>query len=114
MQMRIPVRGLLSLTLLVLAGCKPLPPSKPMAELTPQELRGAQLFAAQCARCHEPNTTHRLKGPGLQAITKIPPFNTAEGDGRIRDLIAHGRFSMPATPLNEEQFRNLLAYLHTL
>ncbi len=54
------------------AGCRSLPPSKPSSEWTPQEARGAAVYQAHCARCHRPNDTHPLNGPGLQAITKVP------------------------------------------
>ena len=40
-----------------LAGCRPLPPSKPSSEWTPQEARGADVYQANCARCHYPTST---------------------------------------------------------
>jgi len=35
-------------------------------------------------------------------------------DQQITQWIRHGRMSMPATPLSDDQLRELLAYLHTL
>jgi mono/diheme cytochrome c family protein len=103
-------------TAAMLAGCKPLPPSKPASEWTAQEARGAAVFQANCARCHYPTTTHPLHGPGLQAITKIKsmPSGAPPTDERITDRILHGYGMMPATPLTDDQLQDLLAYLHTL
>ena len=97
-------------------GCKPLPPSKPASEWTPQEARGAAVFQQKCARCHYPTTTRGLNGPGLQALTKLKamPSGAPPTDERMEAVILHGRGMMPATPLNDDQMQNLLAYLHTL
>jgi mono/diheme cytochrome c family protein len=97
-------------------GCRSLPPSKPAAEWTPQEARGSQVFEAKCARCHYPNSTHSLHGPGLQAITKIRamPSGAPPTDERLTDIILHGRGMMPGTQLADDQLQDLLAYLHTL
>jgi mono/diheme cytochrome c family protein len=99
-----------------LAGCRSLPPSKPASEWTAQEARGAGVFAAKCARCHYPTSTHSLHGPGLQALTKLKamPSGAPPTDERLTEVILHGRGMMPPTPLTDEQLSDLLAYLHTL
>ena len=99
-----------------IAGCKSLPPSKPASEWTAQEARGAAVFQHNCARCHYPTTTRGMQGPGLQAITKVKamPSGMPPTDERLAALILHGRGMMPATPLDEPQLQDLLAYLHTL
>jgi mono/diheme cytochrome c family protein len=99
-----------------IAACRSLPPSKPASEWTPQEARGAQVFQAKCARCHYPTTTSGLHGPGLQALTKLKsmPSGAPPTDERLTDVILHGHGMMPATPLTDDQLRDLLAYLHTL
>jgi mono/diheme cytochrome c family protein len=99
-----------------LTGCKPLPPSKPASEWTPQEARGAVVFQQKCARCHNPTTTRPLNGPGLQALTKLKAMPSGEPptDERLTEVILHGRQMMPATPLDDQQLQDLLAYLHTL
>jgi mono/diheme cytochrome c family protein len=99
-----------------LACCRSLPPSKPASEWTPEEARGAQVFQAKCARCHYPTSTRGLHGPGLQAITKVKamPSGAPPTDERLTEVILHGRQMMPATPLDDEQLRDLLVYLHTL
>lgn len=101
---------------LVLAGCTPLPPSKPASEWTPQEARGAGVFQGYCARCHYPTTTHGMRGPGLQAITKVRamPSGAPPTDERLSSLILHGRGMMPPSRLDDDQLRDLLAYLHSL
>lgn len=97
-------------------GCRPLPPSKPESQFTPQEERGAQVYRAACARCHYPTSTRGLKGPGLQAITKVKamPSGAPPTEERLTDVILRGRNMMPATQLNDQQLNDLLAYLHTL
>lgn len=99
-----------------LAGCRSLPPSKPASAWTPEEARGAQVFQLKCARCHYPTTTHSLHGPGLQALTKLKsmPSGAPPTDERLTEVILHGRLMMPATGLDDDQLRDLLAYLHTL
>ncbi|MGO8758107.1 MAG: c-type cytochrome [Terracidiphilus sp.] len=99
-----------------LAGCRPLPPSKPASEWTPQEARGAQVYQAKCARCHYPTSTHPLHGPGLQALTKLKsmPSGAPPTDERLTAVIVDGRQTMPGTPLSDDQLKDLLAYLHTL
>jgi mono/diheme cytochrome c family protein len=101
---------------LVLASCQSLPPSKPEALWTPEETRGARVFRENCARCHYPTTTRGLRGPGLQAITKIKamPSGAPPTDERMTQTILRGRLMMPATPLDDTQLHDLLAYLHTL
>ncbi len=97
-------------------GCRSLPPSKPESQFTPQEARGAQVYRQNCARCHYPNNTHSLHGPGLQAITKITamPSGAPPTDERLTAVILRGRNMMPATQLTDDQLNDLLAYLHTL
>src|ERR1035438_2430633 len=98
------------------AGCRSLPSSKPEALWTVQEARGAQVYHQKCAKCHYPTTTQGLKGPGLQAITKVKamPSGAPPTDERMTAAILHGRNMMPATPLDDDQLQDLLAYLHTL
>jgi mono/diheme cytochrome c family protein len=98
-----------------LAGCRSLPASKPEALWTIEEARGAQVFHQACAKCHYP-TTRGLKGPGLQAITKLRamPSGAPPTDERLTQTILHGRLMMPASQLDDNQLHDLLAYLHTL
>ncbi len=108
--------SVLPIGVLVLAGCRPLPPSKPASEWTPQEASGAQVYQAKCARCHYPTSAHPLHGPGLQALTKLKamPSGAPPTDERLTSVILNGRGMMPATPLSDAQLNDLLAYLHSL
>jgi mono/diheme cytochrome c family protein len=107
---------ILAAALLALTGCKPLPPSKPSSQWTPQEAHGAAIFQQSCARCHYPTTTQGLKGPGLQAITKgkAMPSGAPPTDERLTAVILHGHGMMPQTSLDGQQLQDLLAYLRTL
>ena len=99
-----------------LSSCRNLPPSKPEAELTPEERAGQQVFASYCARCHNPTTTRGKKGPGLQALTKVKamPSGAPPTDERILATIEHGRGMMQPVLVPEDELQTLLAYLHTL
>lgn len=99
-----------------LAGCRSLPPSKPESLWTPEEARGAQVYRVKCGKCHRPNDTRPLNGPGLQAITKVKamPSGTPPSDERMTYVILHGRNMMPGTQLTDDQLSDLLAYLRTL
>ena len=98
------------------AGCRNLPPSKPESEFTPQEASGQAVYRQHCERCHYPTSTRGKNGPGLQALTKLKsmPSGAPPTDERLTAVILHGRGMMPATPLDDQQLRDLLAYLHTL
>jgi len=111
-----PAFALVGAVAAALAGCRSLPPSKPEAMWTIEEARGAQVFHQACAKCHYPTTTKGLKGPGLQAITKVKamPSGSPPTDERLSYLIIHGRGMMPATQLTDDQLSDLLAYLHAL
>jgi mono/diheme cytochrome c family protein len=116
-----PVVKLLCVGLAVcaIAGCgPPLPPSKPLAELSPQELRGHEVFVRDCARCHNANTQRSLHGPGLQGLYKRKYLLTGApaNDDRVTDLILHGHGLMPefGDKIDEQRLKDLLAYLHTL
>jgi mono/diheme cytochrome c family protein len=99
-----------------MTGCKPLPPSKAEALFTPQEAQGAQVFHSYCARCHYPTTTRGLKGPGLQALTKVRamPSGLPPSDEHLLATIEHGRGMMQPVPVPADEMAALLAYLHTL
>lgn len=103
---------------ILLAGCHRLPPSKPLSELTPTELRGHTVYQQQCAQCHNANSDKPLHGPGLQAIFKKPylPSGAPANDDRVRATILEGRNMMPpfGNVLDDQQMNDLLAYLHTL
>lgn len=101
---------------MVVPGCKSLPPSKPSSEWTAQEARGAAVYKVKCARCHNATNTKPLNGAGLQALTKVKamPSGAPPTDERMTDRILHGYGMMPSTQLSDDQLQNLLAYLHTL
>lgn len=115
----LPAFAFLALVLAAIAGCgPPLPPSKPISQLTPQEAHGYQVFQSACARCHYAYREHGLKGPGLQHLytEKFLPSGAPANDERVTHVIQHGRAMMPAfdNKLDEQQLQDLLAYLHTL
>lgn len=105
--------------LLFLTGCgPPLPLSKPLSELNPQEMRGYHVYQTECARCHYANSEHSFHGPGLQGLYKLKylPSGAPANDARVTDVILNGHGLMPAfgNKIDQQQLDDLLAYLHTL
>jgi mono/diheme cytochrome c family protein len=108
-----------SAIIILITGCGPsLPPSKPLSQLTPTEHDGYLVFQGTCAKCHYPNSTRGLHGPGLQGVYKLPylPSGAPANDARITNTIINGHGTMQgfAGKLNDQQISELVAYLHTL
>jgi mono/diheme cytochrome c family protein len=107
------------LALLTSFGCHA-EPRKTDAELglTPTQATGRHVFDANCARCHEPYSSHGLHGPSLHNIYKKQylPSGMPANDDRITDVIVRGKAKMPAfgDTLSDSQIDALLAYLKTL
>jgi mono/diheme cytochrome c family protein len=105
--------------LVPLTGCGPgLPPSKPLAVLTPAEHAGREVYVARCGGCHYPNSSAPLHGPGLYAVLRNQylPSGAPANDDTVTHAVVRGRGMMPAfgNTLDEQQMQDLLAYLHTL
>jgi mono/diheme cytochrome c family protein len=111
------VFALLAIGLLV--GCDS-EPRKTDAELglTPQQAHGRRVYEARCADCHYAYSTHDLRGPSLHGLFKKQFMSNGipANDERVTDIILMGRAKMPAfqQKLNQQQFDDLMAYLHTL
>jgi mono/diheme cytochrome c family protein len=113
------VRAMLLVTVVVgMTGCKSMPPPIPLEQLNAQQMRGHEVFEAQCARCHYDRRGGGLHGPSLLGIYKRPslPSGAAATDERVTATIELGRGMMPAMKgkLDQQELDDLLAYLHTL
>jgi mono/diheme cytochrome c family protein len=112
--------GLLALLSLLFAaaGCKSLPPGKPLASLTPEEARGRAVFVSTCARCHNAYDMQALHGPSLFGVFRKPYLQSGAParDDRVMEVVLHGRNLMPPSGGNlaDQQLQDLLRYLHTL
>jgi mono/diheme cytochrome c family protein len=108
-----------ALALLTLSGCTP-ERRKSDAELglTATQAVGRRVFDADCARCHEPYSSHGLHGPSLHDLYKKQylPSGMPANDERITEVITRGKAKMPAfgDTIPGEQLDALLAYLKTL
>lgn len=104
--------------LLVLSGCKQLPPPKPVEQLTDTERTGRIVFHAHCSMCHYDRVDKPLRGPSLLSVFKQPylPSGAPANDERVTNTILHGHGMMPALgdEMTQEETQELLAYLHTL
>ena len=95
-------------------------PRKTDAELglNPQQAAGRRVYDTRCAECHYAYSTRNLRGPSLHGLFK-KQFMTSgipANDERVTDIILLGRAKMPAfqNKLTQQQFDDLMAYLHTL
>jgi mono/diheme cytochrome c family protein len=110
----------LSVALVVLfAGCDS-EPRKTDAELglNPQQALGRRVYDTRCAECHYAYSKRNLRGPSLNGLFKKQFMTNGmpSNDERVSDIILLGRAKMPAfqQKLTQQQFDDLLAYLHTL
>lgn len=99
-------------------GCKPLPPSTPLANLNPQQVHGRQVFQAQCAACHYDRRNGGLHGPSLKGVFKMDYLSSGSpaNDERVVSTIQRGYGMMPGfgNKINSDDMDDLLAYLHSL
>lgn len=102
----------------VLAGCGSTPHPTSLSELNPQQSRGHAVYQARCAVCHYDRQNGVLHGPSLASLYKKSalPSGAAATDERVTATILHGRNQMPAmgNQVDDDDLRDLLAYLHTL
>jgi mono/diheme cytochrome c family protein len=108
------------LGLLALAGCD-VERRKSDAELglNPQQAAGRRLYDNYCDRCHEPYSSRGKKGPSLKGVLKKQYLSLSglpANDERMTDIIKFGRAKMEGfgQVMNDQQIKDLLAYLHTL
>jgi len=108
------------LALLAIAGCD-VERRKSDAELglNPQQAAGRQLYDNYCDRCHEPYSSRGKKGPSLKGVFKQQYLSLSglpANDERMTEIIKYGRAKMEGfgQVMNDQQIKDLLAYLHTL
>jgi mono/diheme cytochrome c family protein len=107
------------LMLLAIAGCDERRKSDAELGLNPQQAVGRRLYDDYCDRCHEPYSTRDKKGPSLKGIFKQQYLSVSglpANDDRVGEIIKLGRAKMQGLGqvLNDQQVKDLLAYLHTL
>lgn len=110
----------LALAAFVVAGCGPDRAHEADAQLglNTEQSAGRAIFNERCASCHYPYSSSSLHGPGLDKLyrKKYLPSGLPANDRFVMQTIVSGRGMMPAaaSPLSDEQLRDLIAYLHTL
>jgi mono/diheme cytochrome c family protein len=112
--------AVVTLAFLALAGCE-VERRKSDAELglNPQQAEGRRLYDNYCDRCHEPYSSHGKKGPSMKGVFKRQYLDLSglpANDERVADIIKFGRAKMEGfgQVMNDQQIKDLLAYLHTL
>lgn len=83
------------------------------ARASPSVNAGERLFGQSCATCHNAHSKERIVGPGLKGYyTSLRP---EARDETIRDIITHGRGTMPAfSALNSTEIDELISYIRNL
>ncbi len=94
------------------------PDSSQAAPLSPAAQRGSALYQTRCAACHDADHPELLKQPpkldGLFKKATLPSGAPAN-DAEIRDVIVHGRATMPAfdQTIEDTDVDDLVQFLHT-
>jgi len=115
----VPLAAIVVIVMAILSGCDS-EPRKTDAELglNAQQVSGRRVYEARCAECHYAYSTHNLRGPSLNGLFKKPFMKNGmpANNDRVSDVILLGRAKMPAfqQKLTQQQFDDLMAYLHTL
>jgi len=87
--------------------------------LNPQQASGRKLYDDYCDRCHEPYSSRGKKGPSLKGVFKrqyLELSGLPANDDRVAEIVKYGRAKMEGFGpiMNDQQIKDLLAYLHTL
>ena len=68
---------------------------------------GHEIYAAKCVTCHGPGGDLGLSGAKNLKVTQLT-------EDQQKEIIIHGKGSMSAFPLEEEQLNGVIAYINTL
>ena len=102
--MTLPKLAFITASIALTLGCsEPRDPEKVLALQGTVE-RGEPQFQMTCARCHGEVGGGGPRAPALSAISRL-------SDRDIADAILNGRGAMRGTRLNEQQARDVLAFL---
>ena len=87
--------------------------------LNPQQIAGRKIYDNYCDRCHEPYSSRGKKGPPLKGVFKqqyLPLSGLPANDERVTEIVKFGRSKMEGfgRVMDDQQIKDLLAYMHTL
>ncbi len=87
--------------------------------LNPQQAAGRKLYDNYCDRCHEPYSSRGKKGPPMKGVFKQPYLSISglpANDERVGEIVKYGRSKMEGfgQVMNDQQIKDLLAYMRTL
>jgi cytochrome c2 len=112
--------SLIILSFCTIAGCDA-ERRKSDAELglNRQQAVGRKFYDDYCDRCHEPYSSRDKKGPSLKGVFKRQYLSVSglpANDDRVAEIVKYGRAKMRGfgQVMNDQQIRDLVAYLHTL
>lgn len=78
--------------------------------------RGQKIYEKNCVICHFGTSAEKKIGPGLKGMMKRDRFLNGwkANNENMRRWIVNGGKNMPPSRLNNEQIRELIAYVKTL
>jgi len=80
--------------------------------------KGKEVFEANCAVCHNADSTDKKMGPGLKGLFKSPKLANGKPvtETNVRDVVNAGGNGMPsyADLLTDQEKNDVIAYLKTL
>ena len=87
--------------------------------LNDEQAAGRKLYDNYCDRCHEPYSSHGKKGPSLKGVFKqqyLPLSGLPANDARVGEIVKFGRSKMEGfgRVMDDQQIKDLLAYMHSL
>ncbi len=99
-------------------GCRKGSLPVPLDQLSVQQMQGHAVFQARCAQCHYDRVNQPRNGPTMLGVFKKSSLHSgaAATDERVTATVMHGHGLMLAmgSQVDDEDMRDLLAYLHTL
>ena len=107
----------IAMVLAAVAGCTKFPPPVPLAQLTPHQMAGHDVYQQRCLQCHYDRINQPLSGPTLRSVFKKQYLSSGApaNDDRVMSIIVYGYGIMPAIGgMTPQEREDLLAYLHTL
>lgn len=104
----------------LLSSCGKDPAQMTDAELglNAQQSRGRRVYNLYCLNCHPAYSSSGNKGPGLKKLfqKEYLPSGLTATDQHVFQSIVQGRGMMPrfGEQINQDELKDLMAYLHTL
>lgn len=90
--------------------------------IPPSLERGRHLLQAQCAACHTERAPRDIFGPEAPTLLTLKRrYSRSQLEARLKEIRENGHYdrpvdvyAMPAVDLQDQDFRDIAAYIHSL